>query len=261
MTQQVIFITGSAVGIGRALAVSYAQEGATVIALDIDSVENAITATAVTDAGGTCLAYDCDIGERLAVKAVFEDLKDKVDHIDLLVNNAAVFGDTTLTGGDWEQQTKAFDIAMGGCATGAFYCTAAAVPLLEKAGEANVINILTDHVKPGHELTGGPATGYDCAKFSLWRLTENWAVELGNKGIRVNGLCFGATDTPMLRKFAPHVVGTGMVVEDIDLAVRNVIGQGPTGATGMSYEFGMGATPRTTSLEQIAAIAAKENSG
>lgn len=128
------------------------------------------------------------------------------------------------------------------------------LPWISTSREPNIINILPDHVRPGHYLTGGPTTGYDCAKFSLWRLTENWADELKDSGIRVNGLCFGATDTPMLREFAPHMIKNGMIVEDLITAIRNVIAQGPDGESGQSYEFGMGPTPRETSLKEIAAI-------
>ena len=251
---QVVFITGSAVGIGRGVATSWAKESATIVALDVDAAENKITHDLVEAAGGTCLSYTCDIGDREAVGAVFDELSGKIDHINLLLNNAAVYGDTKLTSADWDTQTRAFDIAMGSCAMGAYYCTAAAVPFLEKAGTSNIINILTDHVRSGFYLTGGPATGYDAAKFALWRLTESWAEELKDMGVRVNGLCFGATDTPMLRKFAPQAVENGMKVEDLDLAIRLVINQGPDGDSGVSYDFGMGPTPRATSLEQIDAI-------
>ena len=254
VVNQVVFVTGSAVGIGREVATSWAKESATIVGLDIDRAENKMTHSQVESAGGTCHSYTCDISDREAVRAVFDDLKGKIDHIDLLVNNAAVYGDTKLTSSDWDTQTRAFDNAMGSCAMGAFYCTAAAVPLLEKSGTSNIINILTDHVRPGFYLTGGPATGYDCAKFALWRLTESWAEELKEMGIRVNGLCFGATDTPMLREFAPQMIENGMKVEDLDLAIRHVINQGPGGDTGASYDFGMGPTPRATSLEQIDAI-------
>lgn len=254
LVNKVVFITGSAVGIGRGVATSWAKESATIVALDIDAAENKVTHSQVEAAGGTCYSYTCDIGDRDAVRAVFDDLEGKIDHIDLLMNNAAVYGDTKLTSSDWDTQTRAFDVAMGSCAMGAFYCTAAAVPLLEKAGESNIINVLTDHVRPGFYLTGGAATGYDCAKFALWRLTESWAEELKEMGVRVNGLCFGATDTPMLREHAPQMIEKGMKVEDLDLAIRNVINQGPDGDTGVSYDFGMGPTPRETSLEQIDAI-------
>lgn len=254
MGKQVVLVTGSAVGIGRELCISFAREGAVVIAIDIDDAENKITREFVVKAGGTCHSYQCDIGDKSAVKAVFDDLDGKVGGIDLLVNNAAVFNDTSLTGGDWQQQTAAFDKAMGSCALGAFYCTAAAVHLLANAGHSNIINILTNHIKEGYYITGRPFTGYDCAKFSLWRLTESWAVELKDQGTRVNALCFGATDTPMLRKFAPEMVEGSMAVSDIDRAIRNVINQGPDGDSGQSYEFGMTSAPRATCQSEIEAI-------
>ena len=254
MKSQVVLVTGSAVGIGREVCMSFAKEGATVIALDIDEVENEVTRQAVVKAGGACHLYHCDIGDKVAVRTVFDDLDGKIDHIDLLVNNASVFNDTSLTGGNWEQQTTAFDRAMDSCAMGAFYCTAAAVSLLANAGQSNIINILTNHVKKGYYITGRSFTGYDCAKFSLWRLTESWAVELKDQGTRVNGLCFGATDTPMLRKFAPSKVAESMSVSDIVQAIRNVINQGPDGDSGQSYDFGMGHSPSVNCLAEIEAI-------
>lgn len=254
MNKQVVLVTGSAVGIGREVCVSFAREGATVVALDIDDIENEVTRQAVVEAGGTCHLYHCDIGDKVAVRAVFDDLDGKIDHINLLVNNAAVFNNTGLTGGDWQQQTTAFDTAMNSCAMGAFYCTAAAVSLLANAGHSNIINILTNHVKEGYLLTGRPFSGYDCAKFSLLRLTENWAVELIDQGTRVNGLCFGATDTPMLRQFSPSKVAQSMSVGDIDQAIRNVVNQGPDGDTGQSYDFGMSDTPRANSRAEIEAL-------
>lgn len=249
-----VVVTGSGVGIGRGLCISFAKLGATVVALDIDGEANEATSAEVESVGGTCHRYTCDIGDKAMVNDVFGDLATRVDRLDVLVNNAAVFNNTTLLGGDWETQTAAFDRAMGAGVTGAFYCTAAAAPLLLAAGESNIINVLTDHVKAGHMLTGSPATGYDCAKFSLWRLTESWAVELKEHGVRVNGLCFGATDTPMLRSVAPKMAAKAMVVDDVCQAVHNVLDQGPHGATGESYEFGMGKTPLEVSREQIQAI-------
>ena len=61
----------------------------------------------------------------------------------------------------------------------------------------NIVNLITEHVKEGHYLTGRRGLGYDCAKFAQWRLTAVLAAELKADNIRVNGLCFGATDTPM----------------------------------------------------------------
>ena len=87
---QVVFVTGSAVGIGREVATSWAKESATVVALDIDTVGNNITHSQVEAVGGTCHSYTCDISDRAAVRAVFDDLNGKVDHIDLLVKRGSI---------------------------------------------------------------------------------------------------------------------------------------------------------------------------
>ena len=113
MSNYIVLVTGSAVGIGCGVAESHAREGATIIGLDIDAEENAETARLVEAAGGNFHGYQCDIGDRQQVRAVFDDLEGKIDHIDLLVNNAAVFGDTLLTSSDWETQTRAFEMAIG----------------------------------------------------------------------------------------------------------------------------------------------------
>ncbi len=252
MSGQVGFVTGSAVGIGRALAINVAKDGGAVIALDVDDKENAETKRLVEAAGGTCHAIHCDVGDRLAVEAVFNSLP--YDHIDILINNSAVWNDTSLTAADPAAQTDAFETAMGACVMGAYYCTVAAVPLMSPG--SNIINILTDHVKEDFLITGAPATGYDAAKFGLLRLTESWAVELKDRGIRVNGLCFGATDTPMLRGVSVELAEKGMKPEDIALAVDNVVGQGPDGETGKSYLFGLTRQPREKSLEQIEGLKA-----
>jgi NAD(P)-dependent dehydrogenase (short-subunit alcohol dehydrogenase family) len=148
----------------------------------------------------------------------------------------------------------AFHAALGACATGGFHCAAAFVPAMRAVGGGNIVNVLTDHVLPGHYITGYPATGYDCAKFSLWRLTESWAVELQPHGIRVNALSFGATDTPMLRGVSAALADVAMMPSDIVQAVLNVLAHGPGGPTGQTYAFGMSRDSREQHLASIAAI-------
>ena len=248
----IVVVSGSAVGIGRGVAETFASNGGTVIAMDVNTTENAVTKSRVEAAGGHCLTFDCDVADRLAVKEVFKSLPKELSRIDLLVNNAALWNDTSLTTGDYDQQTQAFDAAMGACAMSPFYCIAAALPFLKNSESANVINIITDHVNEVRYLSGVNATGYDCAKFSLWRLTEHWALELAPFGIRVNGLCFGATDTPMLRTASPEHVDRAMLVNDITDAITLVLNQGPNGQTGERFCFGMGHMQRKDSLKQIA---------
>jgi 3-oxoacyl-[acyl-carrier protein] reductase len=244
-------VTGSAVGIGRALCAAFAGRGMQVVGLDIDSDGNAETAALI---GEAMISVTCDVGDPHAVKAAIDEVAARDGRIDVLVNNAAVFNDTTLTGGSYEEQVAAFHLAMDSCANGSFHCTAAVVPVMAATGGGNVINMITEHIRMHRLITGMHATGYDSAKFAQWRLTESWAKELAPLGIRVNGLAFGATDTPMLRAVAPKIADAGMTADDMADAVLAIIDQGPGGATGRVWDVGFSGTPRSESLEQIAAI-------
>ena len=250
----VAVVTGAGTGIGRAIAVDLAAQAMAVVCLDIDEAGNAGTAELASAAGTGALAITCDVGDHASVGQAFEQISSSFGRVDVLVNNAAVYLDTSLTGGAYEAQCVAFARSIGSCASGAFHCAAAAVPLMGGRG-GDIVNLVTEHIDESKLMTGNKASGYDCAKWSLWRLTETWAVELGRLGIRVNALAFGATDTPMLRAVSVPFAEAGMRAEDLALAVRHVLARGPGGPTGQTYRFGFTGTPRDTSLQQIAAIA------
>jgi len=231
-------VTGSAMGIGRAVAIALAEEGADVACLDIDGPANAATAAAIRALGRRALALDCDVADRFAVRRAFAQIADAFGRLDVLVNNAAIYIDTSLLNGTYDSQTGWYERSMDICAMGSYYCAMAATPLLRASGGGNIINMITEHIKPGHMYSGPGATGYDHAKWVQWRQTESWAIELQPVGIRVNGLCFGATDTPMLRAVSVAAAERGMRPEDVALAVLNVIRQGPDGPVGRTWLFG-----------------------
>jgi NAD(P)-dependent dehydrogenase (short-subunit alcohol dehydrogenase family) len=247
----VAIVTGSAVGIGRALCEVLARRGMHVVGLDVDATENAAMAAA---AGESVTAVTCDVGDAVTVKQVVDDVVARTGRVDLLVNNASVWNDTRLLSGGYEQQVAAWHRAMDACSDGAFHCTAAVVPTMVAGGGGVVVNMLTNHIREGEYITGAPATGYDAGKFALWRLTESWAVELRRHGIRVNGLSFGATDTPMLRGVSPQLSATAMRPEDMAEAVCAIVDQGPDGPTGRVWDVGFTGTPHDEALRQIAAI-------
>jgi len=251
---QVAIISGSAVGIGRGIALGLASQGVHIIALDIDIIENAETAKQVRALGRDCMDLHCDIGDGASVVRTINAAAARFGRIDILINNAALWLDCSLTSGTFDSQTENFARSMNVCALGSFHCACAATPWLQRQG-GNIVNIITEHIKEGHYITGRPATGYDCAKFSQWRLTESWADELAPFDIRVNGLCFGATDTPMLRSAAPQIADKAMKTEDLARAVLNVIAHGKGGPTGQTFLFGTSGSAREDSLEQIAALA------
>ncbi len=237
----VVLVTGSAVGIGSAICTSFAARGARIVGLDTDAANNALTARAVAEQGAQVRMFTCDVGDPNAVEAAVRQVVEEWGRIDVLVNNAALWNDTRLTAGDYTTQVRAFHQAMDSCVTGSFHCAAAVVPAMAPGG--NIVNLLTNHIRADQLITGLPATGYDAAKFAQWRLTEHWAVELAPMGIRVNGLAFGATDTPMLRAVSDKYADAGMRADDVARAVINVVGQGPQGDNGIVHDFGFTGAP------------------
>ena len=255
LNEKTAVITGSAIGIGRCVWLTLARQGARIAALDIDIHNNLETSRLVRDAGGDCLALACNVGDRDQVRGAFNQILQQFGGIDILINNAAVWDNSSLLQGDSNTQTKAFAEAISACALGSFNCTSAAVPAMRTAGGGEVINIITEHVKEGHYLSGRSGIGYDCAKFAQWRMTAALAAEVEAWNVRVNGLCFGATDTPMLRGEAPDLADRAMRPEDLGQAVLNVLAHGAGGPTGETYLFGTSGTPREESLKAIAALA------
>jgi 3-oxoacyl-[acyl-carrier protein] reductase len=252
---KVAVVSGSAAGIGRGIAVALAEQGAAVACLDIDGVGNQETARLAEEAGGRGLALDCDVADRVQVRRAMSEALGALGRIDVLVNNAAIYVDTSLTVGSYDAQTREYERSIAICALGSYYCARAAVPAMRESGGGNIVNIITEHIKEGHLMTGPGATGYDGAKWVMWRQTESWAVELEEHDIRVNALCMGATDTPMLRAVSVPIAEAGMRPEDVGQAVLNVLAHGPDGPTGQSYVFGTTGTSREQSLGEIAALA------
>jgi len=250
---QVVVITGSAMGVGRGIALALAARGALIAGLDVDAAANEETGRLLAAAGSEYLSVSCDISDKAAVRRAIDEVGERLGRIDVLVNNAAVWDDSRLLAGSYESQTAEYDRSMGTCAMGAYYCMAACLPLLLESG-GNVINIITEHIEPAQHLKNMPALGYDCAKFALWRQVVSWADELKGRNLRINGLAFGATDTPMLRGVAGDFADSAMKPADIGQAVINVLAHGPNGPSGEIWVFGVTGTPREESLVAIEAI-------
>ena len=255
LKHKIVVVTGSAKGIGRGVARVLGREGAAIAGLDLDVAANEDTKQEVEALGASFLALDCDVGDKLAVKRSIDAVIERFDRIDVLVNNAGYWDNSALTQGDYESQTAAFDRAMGASAMGSYYVTRACV---DHMGEgSNILGMITDHIKPGYLITGSPAIGYDCAKFAMWRQIETWAMELAPRGIRVNGLCFGAVDTPMLRSVTTALAGTAMHPDDIGQAVLNILSHPVDGPTGQSWLVAKSREPREKGLQEIAELAPK----
>lgn len=184
-------VTGGAMGIGEATARKLAAAGASVALLDINERAGASTAADIVSAGGVCQFFACDVSSSLAVESALKGIRDRFGGVDVLVSNAGIqdYGDVVTT------TEEAWDHLMSVNLKGCFLVAKHTIPsMLERGGGAIVVVGSVQSV-----AAIGNSVAYVAAKHALLGLVRAMAVDYARKGIRVNCVCPGAIDTPMLR--------------------------------------------------------------
>ena len=194
LQDKVAVVTGGGSGIGRATVKRFVDEGATVLALDLNEVGLQETAS-----GSDRVTTDVvDVSDSSQVNAAFERVGREHGRLDVLVNAAGVAGPrgevsrdahflTDVTDDEWEQ-------VLSVNLTGSFYTIRAAVPLMRAAGGGSIVNISSVSALVGYPLN----IYYPASKSGVLGLTRAAAGGLAADRIRVNAVCPGAVDTPML---------------------------------------------------------------
>ncbi|HKV79846.1 MAG TPA: SDR family NAD(P)-dependent oxidoreductase [Candidatus Sulfotelmatobacter sp.] len=188
---KVAMITGAASGIGRGITLFLAEMGASVSVLDIDAQKGEETAAEIRSQGGEALFTRCDVRSAPDCRHAVETAISKRGRIDILCNCAgiAIRKDVVdLTEDEWN---RVLDITLKGI----YLLSHEVVPHMIRAGGGSIINIGS-----GWSLKGGPrAAAYCAAKGGTVNLTRAMAIDHGKHNIRVNCVCPGDIDTPMLR--------------------------------------------------------------
>jgi NAD(P)-dependent dehydrogenase (short-subunit alcohol dehydrogenase family) len=228
MNGQVALITGAAHGLGRAFARRLAEAGYEIVGCDIDP--------AIDDVEG--MTFRADVSKPEDVRRVVDTALEKHGRIDVLINNAGI-ARGSLAGQDWDQGLQDYEEVIGTNFFGAFLFGRAVAPAMIDQGAGHIVNISTDHIypTPGLRVHGhGGMDLYNASKWALNGLTLDWATSLGPQGVRVNGLCLGATDTPMLRSFAigvpDEMIATWMKPDQVCDLVLELLAEGPNGRNG-----------------------------
>jgi NAD(P)-dependent dehydrogenase (short-subunit alcohol dehydrogenase family) len=187
---KVAMVTGAASGIGRGISIRLAEMGASVSVLDIDAKKGEETAAEIRSQGGEALFGKCDVRSAADCRYAVETVISSWGRIDVLCNCAgiAIRKDVVdLTEDEWD---RALDITLKGI----YLLSHEVVPHMIRAGGGTIINIGS-----GWSLKGGPrAAAYCAAKGGAENLTRAMAIDHGRHNIRVNCVCPGDVDTPML---------------------------------------------------------------
>jgi NAD(P)-dependent dehydrogenase (short-subunit alcohol dehydrogenase family) len=187
-------VTGAGSGIGRAVALGFAREGAGVVAADVDESRARETAQAIEAAGGTVLAVQVDVSSKASVEALLDAAVGKFGRIDVLFNNAGVSSRASFL----EMAEEEWDRVLGVNLKGQFLVgQAVAKHMVAHGGGGSIINTSSQLA----EGAANPRSAhYLASKGGSRMLTRGMAVDLAPHGIRVNALAPGVTVTNLTRQ-------------------------------------------------------------
>jgi 3-oxoacyl-[acyl-carrier protein] reductase len=239
LKDKVALVTGAGSGIGRAIATLFAQEGARVIANDVNEKTARETVEKLGPAGSGARAIQADVADSAQVKAMFAEVEREFGSLDVLVNNAGI-GSAGTSAADRDRlcersDTRIMELLGGqGIQThwditqtmsdetwhrmiavhldGTFFCTREALRLMSRRDQGVIINLSSVAGLTGLENV----PHYSAAKAGILGFTRAVAREVGSRKIRVNAICPGFIDTPMTQPMS-------------DLMRKAVIGRTPLG--------------------------------
>jgi 3-oxoacyl-[acyl-carrier protein] reductase len=200
---KVAIVTGAARGIGETYARRLAAEGAAVAVADLDEAGAKDVAASITADGGTAIAIAVDVSDPASAEAMAEAVVAELGGIDLLVNNAAIYGGMTidlLLTVDWDYYRRFMSVNMDG----ALICIRACWQHMAARGGGAIVN----QSSTAAWLYAG---FYGLAKVGINGLTQQLAHELGGSGIRINAIAPGPTDTQATRDVVPESIVKDLV--------------------------------------------------
>ena len=222
LKDQVAIVTGAGSGIGRAIALLFAEEGAKVVVADYNGESAQETAKMIMDAGGEQLAITGDVSNPDDVDRIVSSTVDKFGKLDILCNNAGIFdGFTPALDIDDELWDRVISINL----KGVFMCSRRAIPEMLKQGKGAIVNTASI---AGLVANGG-GVAYTASKHGVIGITRALAAEFTCQGIKVNAFCPGGILTNMTKDLFQ------------DPGVSAMVENTPTGRVGEPEEMARGA--------------------
>jgi len=185
---KVAVVTGAAKGIGRAIALGYAQEGAAVVLADIDEEGGKNTSAEINQVGGRSLVINYDVADIDSAKLLVERTVSKFGSLDILVNNAGI----GLIKKIWEYTSEEWDRLFDVNVKGLFFLSSEASKQMIKQKSGKMVNLASVSGRDVDPM----AACYCATKASVISITQSFAKALASYGITVNGMAPGIVDTP-----------------------------------------------------------------
>jgi NAD(P)-dependent dehydrogenase (short-subunit alcohol dehydrogenase family) len=235
---RVALVTGAASGIGRATALRLAGEGARLGVVDRDAGGAEGTVRAIEAAGGKAAAFACDVSRSAEVARAAAAVERTLGPVDVLANVAGI-GDVFGAEGVEAIDDARWALVLGVNLSGPFYLCRALLPGMAERGRGAVVNVSS---LAGRSKSANAGPAYSASKAGLLGLTRHLAYDYGRHGVRVNAICPGGVDTPMIRSAG---VSQARSAEEAELRRRRL----------EAYRYFMPIARLSTPEEQAAAIA------
>jgi len=191
LERKVAIITGAASGIGRGIARLLGKVGATVVLLDINKEKGMEVASEISAQGGRAKFIKCDVRSNEDCRKAVRKSMEEFGRIDILCNNAGI----VIRKSCIDLEENEWDLSLDVNLKGVYLLSRLVLPHMIQSGGGSIIN-----TGSGWSLKGGPdAVSYCASKAGVLNLTRAMAIDLGKHNIRVNCVCPGDVDTPMLR--------------------------------------------------------------
>ncbi len=182
-------ITGAGSGIGRAIALRFAHEGAVAHILDVNESDTEETANSIREAGGKCQTWTCDVSQFESVQSVFS----KIKRVDILINNAGIASIGNVEATTPEEMDRIYAVNV----KGVYHCLHAAIPKMKSKGKGVILNMASVASKVGIQ----DRFAYSMSKGAVLTMTLSVARDYVEAGIRCNCLCPGRVHTPFVDAF------------------------------------------------------------